>query len=544
MSARSPSSLPASADLAGESLRSLWRGLARADDFALFIAVCNSPADRTRYIELLKESLPGVHFHIVALNAGSCDPLEETIRQTGGKLRGPVMLTGLESAAPSQEDFRPVLQVLNVQRPKWPEKIPRPVVLWIPDYLLGLMGREAPDFLDWRSDTIFFPPLSEPALIAMDSTAWAGGTDGRMAEPDRRERIRELRSRLAAHSSSDDPVAQSACADWMHELGNHYSLLGEMDAAREMYEKALEISERLGRLEGMANQYGNLGLIAQTRGDLDEAEKMLRKSLEIEERLGHLEGMAAACGNLGLIYETRGDLDEAEKMLRKSLEIAERLGHLEGMAADYGNLGLVAQTRGDLDEAEKMHRKALEIDERLGHLEGMAADYGNLGLVAQTRGDLDGAEKMHRKALDINECLGRLEGMANQYGNLGALCQARGDLDEAEKMLRKSLEINERLGRLEGMANQYGNLGLVAQTRGDLDEAEKMHRKSLEINERLGRLEGMAAAYSNLGLIYRTRGDFRQARELWTKARDLHAKIGMPQMVKQMQDWLDGLPKE
>ncbi len=46
----------------------------------------------------------------------------------------------------------------------------------------------------------------------------------------------------------------------------------------------------------------NQRLIYRTRGDLDEAEKLFRKSLAIEERLGRQEGMAAAYGNLGTIY--------------------------------------------------------------------------------------------------------------------------------------------------------------------------------------------------------------------------------------------------
>ncbi len=38
-----------------------------------------------------------------------------------------------------------------------------------------------------------------------------------------------------------------------------------------MLRKALEIDEKLGRLEGMANQYGNLGVIYQARGDLERS---------------------------------------------------------------------------------------------------------------------------------------------------------------------------------------------------------------------------------------------------------------------------------
>ena len=42
----------------------------------------------------------------------------------------------------------------------------------------------------------------------------------------------------------------------------------------------------------MASEYGNLGLIYQTRGELDRAEEMHKKSLAIEEKLGNEEGMA------------------------------------------------------------------------------------------------------------------------------------------------------------------------------------------------------------------------------------------------------------
>lgn len=71
-----------------------------------------------------------------------------------------------------------------------------------------------------------------------------------------------------------------------------------------MHQKALQINENLGHLEGMATNYGNLGLIYHTHGDLDKAETFHRKALEIDEKLGNVEGMANECGNLGARRET------------------------------------------------------------------------------------------------------------------------------------------------------------------------------------------------------------------------------------------------
>ena len=76
----------------------------------------------------------------------------------------------------------------------------------------------------------------------------------------------------------------------------------------------------------MANVYGILAAIYQTRGELDRAEEMLKKALEIDEKLGRQEGMARAYGNIGLIYQTRGELDRAEEMYKKSLALFKEIG--------------------------------------------------------------------------------------------------------------------------------------------------------------------------------------------------------------------------
>jgi tetratricopeptide (TPR) repeat protein/energy-coupling factor transporter ATP-binding protein EcfA2 len=342
-------------------------------------------------------------------------------------------------------------------------------------------------------------------------------------------------TRLAQHVlQAEGPAA--FVETLVNECTQPLKSLGLLDAAIYLSELARGMVKRGSEEEAVVT--GNLGLIYRTRGELDKAEQMFRKALEVAEKLGMQEIMANQYGNLGVIYQMRGDLDKAEQMHRKSLEIAGKLGLQEGMASQYGNLGLIYRDRGDLDKAEQMHRKSLEIEERLGRLEGMASDYGNLGLIYRTRGELDKAEQMHRKSLEIAEKLGLQEIMASQYGNLGLIHRARGDLDRAEPMHRKSLEISERLGWLEGMANDYGNLGTIYQTRGDLDKAEQMFEKVLKIEENLGRPDSIANAYGNLGLLYEQRGDAAKAREYWSKSLELYKRIGMPQMVEKVEGLL------
>ena len=52
----------------------------------------------------------------------------------------------------------------------------------------------------------------------------------------------------------------------------------EFEQAEELYRKALQINEQLGRREGMAANYWGLGVIAQTRGDFEQAEQLYRRT--------------------------------------------------------------------------------------------------------------------------------------------------------------------------------------------------------------------------------------------------------------------------
>ena len=59
---------------------------------------------------------------------------------------------------------------------------------------------------------------------------------------------------------------------------------GELDEAEAMQRKALEINETLGRLEGMAIQYSNLGNICKDRSDADGARENWIKARDLYMR--------------------------------------------------------------------------------------------------------------------------------------------------------------------------------------------------------------------------------------------------------------------
>ena len=249
-----------------------------------------------------------------------------------------------------------------------------------------------------------------------------------------------------------------------------------------------------------------LGILTQERGDYDEAIRHYQRALDISERLGDQAGMAASYHNLGVLAQERGDYDEAAHQYQRALDISERLGNQAGMADSYGQLGNLARLRGDYDEAARQYQRALDIFERIGDQAKMATSYHNLGVLAQARGDYDEAARQYQRSLDIEERIGDQAGMASSYHQLGALAHNRGDYDEAARQYQRSLDIEERIGDQAGMCTTCSQLGNLEEERGgSMTSAVTWHLKALMIRLRLGvpqavnNLRSLAAYRRELG---------------------------------------------
>ena len=59
-----------------------------------------------------------------------------------------------------------------------------------------------------------------------------------------------------------------------------------MAAAEGYFENALKLDQELGRKEGMANQYTNLGILNETRGDLAAARAFWVQARDLYAEIG------------------------------------------------------------------------------------------------------------------------------------------------------------------------------------------------------------------------------------------------------------------
>ncbi|MEP7010952.1 MAG: tetratricopeptide repeat protein [Acidobacteriota bacterium] len=484
-----------------ESLRALARGLARTESFGLFFAVCNSPAQGRRYIDKLREFAPDRPIETIELIKGIESILEAIVAASDQQARGPLMVLGLERSLDSTVADHPILHGLNLSRPAWPPRLARPIVFWVPEYAIGILGKEAPDFYDWQSGAYFFSE-EQSSLVSADLDLSPGQIEN-MSSESRQRRVKELENRLTSVVWSDNPTTLSARSSWLNELGHH----------------------------------------ALVEGRLDEADVRFRASLEIAERLREPLPIAGLCSNLAAVQFGLGRYPEARLLFERAIEIEQQEGDRQALAGSLANLATLLVRAGDLEGGSGHYQRAIDLYEVLGDQRGMAMALANLAGVLRLWKRFDEAEKLLERCVELERSIGNQAGEAMAVGNLGFLALDRGDLDRAEALIRSALESEIKLGRSAGVANRLMSLGVIASRRGQLVEAGARFREALASFEQIGDPYNQAAVLSNLGVVLETSGDVGGADHAWTKAEHLFQKLGLESRADEVKAWKMALPK-
>ncbi|MBN1213179.1 MAG: tetratricopeptide repeat protein, partial [candidate division Zixibacteria bacterium] len=134
----------------------------------------------------------------------------------------------------------------------------------------------------------------------------------------------------------------------------------DFDKAIELSQKAKEINIAIGRKRGYASNLNNLIMIYQERqlgDDLDTALVLFEEAIKIYDSIkekdveGRKKGLANLYGNIGLVYKKKGDLKQAMFYYEQSLELHKKTENDFGVASCLGNIGILKRNNNELDEA-------------------------------------------------------------------------------------------------------------------------------------------------------------------------------------------------
>jgi tetratricopeptide (TPR) repeat protein len=321
-------------------------------------------------------------------------------------------------------------------------------------------------------------------------------------------------------------------ASLLGNLGSVYRQEGKFEQAREYIERALRIREHHYGKDHVetASLLGSLGTVYREQGKFEQAREHYERALRVQEHHYGKDHVATAAvlGNLGTVYRQQGRLEQTREHYEQALRVQEHhygKDHV-ATAAMLGSLGNIYFQEGKLEQAREHYEQALRIKERhygKDHVE-MAAELGNLGTVYRDQGKLEQGREHYERALRIQE---RRYGKdhvetAAVLGNLGTVYRKQGKFEQAREYNERALRVQEcHYGKNHvETATVLGSLGDLYLQQGRFEEARGYMERALGIKERHYGKDHVetATVLGNLGIVYRKQGKFEQAREYTERA--------------------------
>jgi CHAT domain-containing protein/Tfp pilus assembly protein PilF len=281
----------------------------------------------------------------------------------------------------------------------------------------------------------------------------------------------------------------------LNNLAGLYLSKSELERAELLYQRALEISEKVLGPEDpdTAISLNNLAELYKTKGDYGRAEQLLLRVVKIFEKEFGPEhpSTAISLNNLGLLYIFKGDDERGERLLLRALTIFEKkLGpEHPNTASPLNSLASLYLVKDDYGRAEPLLLRIMNIYEKALGSEHpqMAQVLSNYAYLHYLKGEFERTEATLHRVLTINEkALGpEHPDTATSLNSLAVLYHDKSEYERAERQFRRALAIREKaFGAKHSLtANSLTNLALVYLGKGDHANAEPLHHRAAEVQE-------------------------------------------------------------
>ncbi|WP_299462357.1 tetratricopeptide repeat protein [uncultured Microscilla sp.] len=249
-----------------------------------------------------------------------------------------------------------------------------------------------------------------------------------------------------------------------------------------------------------------------------------KKALELSQKLNYLKGIAQAYHTLGVSRYVKGKYAQAAQYYRKALNFYRKTNNRYKVASIQSNLGTLSIWQANYDQSIKHFMKAVTYFKSINDHGALANCYNSLGVVHKRRGDLNEAKKYYQLALTGFRGAKNDAGIASALINLGRISQVQGQWKQAIDFNFKALKIAKKTNNKRALSTCYHNIGEVKASQGKHREAIVYYQKTIDIEEEFKSLPGQAYTYNFLAESYRMLKEYQEAEALLKLSNDLAKK--------------------
>ena len=185
-------------------LAALTHAVEFASGFSLLFVLCNQAPQRRQLMAEVQARLPEFRVQEIYLSEPVPHLLDALRERLDSPLPNAVFVSGLEHSLPAVASAAtmPFVANLNASRNSFPQTLPRPAVLWVPEYVLTAIAQGAPDFFSIRSGVYAFAAtpeeLTEFARTLSAGEHWQAQS---LPLPEKRDRIAAIERILAEYET-------------------------------------------------------------------------------------------------------------------------------------------------------------------------------------------------------------------------------------------------------------------------------------------------------------------------------------------------------
>ena len=234
---------------------------------------------------------------------------------------------------------------------------------------------------------------------------------------------------VAALTWADEQSDAELLLRFAYAMWHYWAFRGYFSEAEKWSERAL-LRDYEADPNVLARALWGAGNVLQARGDLERAKQIFDRALEVTRAAGDDEGIGTVLRSLGTLRLIASDLEGARALNEEALAIFRRIDDREGIAQALVSLGAVARFQGDHDVAIERFNEARDRALELGDDDWAARAILNIGVAYRDAGDAALAFGPIREAIDLWNRLGSRWDLIDCMEDWGALQVLAGDAAE------------------------------------------------------------------------------------------------------------------
>ncbi|SMD32495.1 Tetratricopeptide repeat-containing protein [Reichenbachiella faecimaris] len=244
-------------------------------------------------------------------------------------------------------------------------------------------------------------------------------------------------------------------------MGTCYFFLNKFPEALDYSYRSLELLEKSGLNEEVANVSTNIGSMHLMQRNFDQALDYYLRALGVFEELAQPYKIGVCTFNIADVYLTLGNSEKAEEYLAIAMPILKELNLVTMLPSGLNSYGRISLMQGEYTQALEYFKKALEQNESMEILPSKCDNLIGLTETHLTMGQYSRAKKYGEEALELAKSVNIverrrqiLELMSQVYAGLGKFKEAY-EIHTTFKSLSDSLFNELNIKKITGLEYQY-----------------------------------------------------------------------------------------